>query len=57
MNNKTLSVILLSYYSKERIERSYLKIRDILNENHIPFEFIVMDDGSTDNSYALALEL
>lgn len=57
MNNRILSVILLSYYSEERIERSYLKIRDILNENHIPFEFIVMDDGSKDNSYAMALEL
>lgn len=55
--NKILSIILLSYYSKERIERSYLKIRDILNKNNIPFEFIVMDDGSKDESYAMALEL
>ena len=55
--NKMLSIILLSYYSKDRIERSYLKIRDILNENHIPFEFIVMDDGSKDESYSMALEL
>ena len=55
--NKMLSVILLSYYSKERIERSYLKIRDILDGNQIPFEFIVMDDGSLDEFYVMALEL
>ncbi len=57
MDRKTLSIILLSYYSKERIERSYLKIRDLLTSNGIPFEFIVMDDGSKDESYVLAQAL
>ena len=53
----TLSLILLSYYSKDRIERCYLRIREILDAERIPFEFIVMDDGSEDESYALALKL
>lgn len=54
---KKLSLILLSYYSKDRIERCYSRIRELLDTERIPFEFIVMDDGSKDESYALALEL
>ena len=55
--SKQLSLILLSYYSKDRIERCYTRIRKLLDSERIPFEFIVMDDGSKDESYALALEL
>lgn len=52
-----LSLILLSYYSGERIVRSYEKISEVLRQENIPFEFIVMDDGSRDGSYELACEL
>ena len=52
-----LSVILLSYYSGERIRVAYNKIKTLLDKENIPFEFIVMDDGSKDESYAIALEL
>ena len=52
-----LSIILLSYYSKERIPQAYLKVSEIMKANDIPFELIVMDDGSKDESYAIALEL
>ena len=55
--SKLLSIILLSYYSGERIRIAYDKIKSVLNQENIPFEFIVMDDGSQDNSYAVALEL
>ena len=54
---KLFSIILLSYYSGERIRRAYNKIKVLLDGEHIPFEFIVMDDGSKDDSYAVALEL
>ncbi len=54
---KKLSLILLSYYSKERIVTTYETIRGLLGESNIPFEFIVMDDGSKDNSYEIACEL
>lgn len=57
MNSKLLSIILLSYYSKERICNSYLSIKELLDNEKIPFEFIVMDDGSKDASFAMALEL
>ncbi|MBQ9337062.1 MAG: glycosyltransferase [Lentisphaeria bacterium] len=52
-----LSLILLSYYSKDRIERCYDRVRALLDAEKIPFEFIVMDDGSKDESYAMALDL
>ena len=55
--HKLLSVILLSYYSKERINKCYHDVNALLSKEYIPFEFIIMDDGSTDNSYPIALEL
>lgn len=55
--HKLLSVILLSYYSKERINKCYQDVNSLLSKEHIPFEFIIMDDGSTDESFAIALEL
>lgn len=57
MESKLLSIILLSYYSKDRIRKSYNEIKRLLYEEGIPFEFIVMDDGSKDESYLMALEL
>lgn len=57
MNDKLLSIIFLSYYSGDRIPLAYEKIRQLLDYHNIPFEFIVMDDGSEDDSYKIALEL
>ncbi len=57
MMNKKLSLILLSYYSEKRIVNVYENVKELLEQNNIPFEFIVMDDGSLDNSYKIALEL
>jgi len=55
--NKLLSIILLSYYSKQRIINVYNKVNELLTRENIPFELIVMDDGSKDESYATALKL
>lgn len=57
LKKKTLSVILLSYYSKDRIRKAYLTLKELFAREKIPFEFIVMDDGSKDDSYRMALEL
>lgn len=57
MNSKLLSVILLSYYSKERINTCYSRLKEVLGKEGIPFELIVMDDGSKDESYEIALRL
>jgi dolichol-phosphate mannosyltransferase len=56
-NPKLLSIVLLCYYSRHRIDMAYQKIKDLLDRNQIPFEMIVMDDGSTDDTYQIALEL
>jgi dolichol-phosphate mannosyltransferase len=52
-----LSIILLSYYSKERITDAYTKVSKVMLEQNIPIEFIVVDDGSRDESYAMAMAL
>ena len=52
-----LSVILLSYNSGARIRCCYEKLGQVLAEAAIPFEFVVMDDGSGDDSYAQACVL
>ncbi len=52
-----LSIILLSYFSSERIETTYKKINTLLSAEGIPFEFIIIDDGSEDNSFPIALNL
>lgn len=57
MNSKLLSIVLLSYYSRERIRKSYLSIKNLLDGENIPFEFVVMDDGSKDESFIMAMEL
>lgn len=55
--NKTLSIILLSYYSSKRMVGVYQGLSKTLNSANIPFELIIMDDGSEDDSYELALAL
>lgn len=57
MPEKLLSVILLSYYSEARINVCYQKLTETLGAAGIPFELVVMDDGSKDNSYETALAL
>lgn len=55
--SRLLSIILLSYYSKERIQSVFKEVTDILAYENIPFEFIIIDDGSKDDSYRVACEL
>ena len=54
MKNKLLSVVLLSYYSEEKINEVYKRTKKVLNKEKIDFEFIIMDDGSSDKSYDIA---
>ena len=57
VESKLLSIILLSYHSKDRILDAFQKTSQILENENIPFEFIIIDDGSKDNSYQIALDL
>lgn len=52
-----LSIILLSYQSGERIVRCYERLQHVMDQAGIPFELVVVDDGSNDDSYEIALEL
>lgn len=54
-SDKMLSLILLSYYSKERLPKAYERLTEVLGKEHIPFELIIVDDGSKDESYRIAL--
>src|SRR3982751_6508005 len=56
-SSKLLSIILMSYYSKERIVTCYERLSKVMGEADIPFELVVMDDGSKDEPYRIALEL
>ena len=55
--NKTLSIILLSYYSSNRLQKVYDDISDLMSKEKIPFELVIMDDGSKDNSYEIAVKM
>ena len=57
MNKELFSIILLSYYSEDRIKAVYEIVKEKFEEEKIPFEFIIIDDGSKDNSYNIGLEL
>jgi dolichol-phosphate mannosyltransferase len=52
-----LSIILLSYHSGRRIIDVYLKVEELLKKEGIIFEFIIMDDGSKDDSFKIAKRL
>lgn len=54
---KLLTVALQSYFSGPRIEKAYLRLSDLLGRENIPFEFVVLDDGSADDSYERAARL
>jgi glycosyltransferase involved in cell wall biosynthesis len=56
-NSKLFSIILLSYYSQDRIPGVFERVANVMEKEQIPFEFIVIDDGSKDNSYKVACEL
>jgi len=52
-----LSLILLSYFSGERINQVHNKLSSLLSKEEIEFELIIIDDGSTDNSFEIAKKL
>ena len=55
--SRVLSAILLSYQSESNLERSSRKIIARLESEQIPFELIIIDDGSQDESFAIARQL
>lgn len=51
-----LSVIIPSYNEEENIENTTNTIRQILQDNHIDYELLFIDDGSRDQTFARILE-
>ena len=56
MSNK-LSVILLSYKSGNRLINVRNQLHEVLNSASVPYELVIIDDGSLDGSFQIAEEL
>lgn len=54
---KLLSIILLAYNSGDRLIHATEKLNKLLGEEQIPFELIIMDDGSKDDSFRIGKQL
>ncbi|MBK9735171.1 MAG: glycosyltransferase [Saprospiraceae bacterium] len=52
-----LSIILLSYQSADKLATVSSLIKEVLKTETIPYELLIMDDGSTDASYSVAKSL
>jgi polyisoprenyl-phosphate glycosyltransferase len=57
MAGNLLSIILLSYKSKERLISVREKLHNALSTANVPYELIIIDDGSLDGSYEIAAQL
>lgn len=57
MDQHKLSIILLSFQSENRLEKAVREIDTALASASIPHEIIIVDDGSTDASFAIATQL
>ncbi len=56
-NERLLSIILLSYNSQDKIKAVFRQVAEVMETEKIPFEFIIIDDGSKDDSFSVAREL
>ena len=55
--SKMLSIVLLSYFSENRIQWVYEQVKSVMETEQIPFELIIIDDGSKDNSFEVACKV
>lgn len=51
-----LSIILPSYNEEENIERTAKCLSELLEQNHIDYELLFINDGSKDNTWSLILK-
>ena len=52
-----LSIVLLAYQSEDRLRPAAEEVIGAMDAEDIPFELVIMDDGSTDRSWELARQL
>ena len=50
MHNSKLSIILLAYYSGDKIRIAFEKIQELFEKENIPFELVIVNDGSKDGN-------
>lgn len=53
----TLSIVLPSYKSKERLIKVRDRLDEVFSKAQIPYELVIVDDGSLDGSFEVALGL
>jgi dolichyl-phosphate beta-glucosyltransferase len=53
----SISIIIAAYNEERRIIPSLLKIKEYLTKQDLPYEIIVVDDGSTDGTHAVVTDL
>ena len=52
MEQKSISIVIPAFNEEESIDELIKEINQVLNDNQIKdFEIIIVDDGSTDNSW------
>jgi len=51
---KKISVVLPAYNEKDNLENAVIKIRNFLEKLKIPYEIIIVEDGSTDGTDKIA---
>lgn len=56
-NAKMMSLVIPAFQSEKRLCPAYEAISGRLEAENIPFEIIIIDDGSTDKSWALAQQI
>ena len=54
MSKKNLSVIMSVYNDEKNVEQA---IKSVLRQSYRNFEFIILDDGSSDDSYQIIRDL
>ena len=53
----SISIIIAAFNEEKRIIPSLLKIKEYINKQNIPYEIIVVDDGSTDHTHTVVRDL
>jgi polyisoprenyl-phosphate glycosyltransferase len=56
-NSKMLSVLIPAFNSEKKLSNAYEQIKECLETEFIPFEILIIDDGSTDDTWPLMQQM